>query len=218
MTPLRQFKGVPQEVVHKAEGKQFVSFCFSWNLIWCQLFSLSHFTMWSALVLILQPQPARDQQAHRHSKCWKTSTSACTQLSKTTVSTPFFSAGVISYSSHVRLQAQVQPITRSLLRIDRSIVPDFHWDKKIHGTAETFLVMVEDVDGEIVLFHDSFVLRQRYTEDKHNVTPMFEPVPPNYYISVVSGRCLHVETRLPISFKHLILLEKFLRRCKCWFT
>ena len=27
MTPLRQFKGVPQEVVRKAEGKQFVSPC-----------------------------------------------------------------------------------------------------------------------------------------------------------------------------------------------
>lgn len=26
MTPLRQFKGVPQEVVRKAEGKQFVGF------------------------------------------------------------------------------------------------------------------------------------------------------------------------------------------------
>jgi pre-mRNA-splicing helicase BRR2 len=26
MTPLRQFKGVPPEVVRKAEGKQFVSF------------------------------------------------------------------------------------------------------------------------------------------------------------------------------------------------
>jgi pre-mRNA-splicing helicase BRR2 len=71
---------------------------------------------------------------------------------------------------------------------------------------------VEDVDGEIILFHDSFVLRQRYAEDEHNVTltvPMFEPVPPNYYISVVSDRWLHAETRLPISFKHLILPEKF---------
>lgn len=29
MTPLRQFKGVPQEVVRKAEGKQFVSRLFS---------------------------------------------------------------------------------------------------------------------------------------------------------------------------------------------
>ncbi|KAJ7632741.1 putative RNA helicase [Roridomyces roridus] len=112
----------------------------------------------------------------------------------------------------LQLQAQVQPITRSLLRIDLSIIPDFRWEEKIHGGAETFLIMVEDVDGEIILFHDSFVLRQRYAEDEHNVTltvPMFEPVPPNYYISVISDRWLHAETRLPISFKHLILPEKF---------
>ena len=111
-----------------------------------------------------------------------------------------------------RLQAQVQPITRTLLRIDLSIVPDFRWDEKIHGTAETFVIMVEDVDGEIILFSDSFVLRQRYAEDEHNVTitvPMFEPVPPNYYINVIADRWLHAETRLPISFKHLILPEKF---------
>jgi pre-mRNA-splicing helicase BRR2 len=111
-----------------------------------------------------------------------------------------------------RLQAQVQPITRSLLRIDLSIVPDFRWDEKIHGTAETFLIIVEDVDGEIILFHDSFVLRQQYVEHEHSVTltvPMFEPVPPNYYISIISDHWLHAETRLPISFKHLILPEKF---------
>jgi pre-mRNA-splicing helicase BRR2 len=111
-----------------------------------------------------------------------------------------------------RLQAQVQPITRSLLRIDLSIVPDFRWDEKIHGTAETFLIIVEDVDGEIILFHDSFVLRQQYVEHEHSVTltvPMFEPVPPNYFISIISDHWLHAETRLPISFKHLILPEKF---------
>ena len=93
-----------------------------------------------------------------------------------------------------------------------TIIPDFRWDEKIHGGAEAFWIIVEDVDGEIILFHDTFVLRQRYAEDEHNVTitvPMFEPVPPNYYISVVSDRWLHSETRLPISFKHLILPEKF---------
>jgi pre-mRNA-splicing helicase BRR2 len=75
-----------------------------------------------------------------------------------------------------------------------------------------FPIMVEDVDGKIILFHDSFVLRQKYAEDKHNVTltvPLSEPVPPNYYISIISDRWLHAETRLPISFKHLILPEKF---------
>jgi pre-mRNA-splicing helicase BRR2 len=102
----------------------------------------------------------------------------------------------------------VQPITRHLLRIELSIVPDFRWEEKIHGTAETFFILVEDVDGENVLFSDTFILRQRYAEDEHNVTitvRMFEPVPPNYFISIISDRWLHAETRLPISFKHLIL-------------
>ena len=102
----------------------------------------------------------------------------------------------------------MQPITRDLLRIELSIVPDFRWEEKIHGTAETFHILVENVDGDVILFADTFILLQRYAEDEHNVTinvPISEPVPPNYYISIISDRWLHAETRLPISFKHLLL-------------
>jgi len=55
----------------------------------------------------------------------------------------------------------------------------------------------------VILFHDSFILLQRYAEHVHNVVitvPMLEPVPPNCYISIISDRWLHAETRLPISF------------------
>lgn len=83
--------------------------------------------------------------------------------------------------------------------------------------------------AKLSLFRDMSILRQRYTEDDHNITltaPMFEPVPSNYYISVisvVSDRGLHTETRPPIPFKHLIVPEKFpapsicsiLSRCHC---
>ncbi|KJA17891.1 hypothetical protein HYPSUDRAFT_205863 [Hypholoma sublateritium FD-334 SS-4] len=170
MTPLRQFKGVPQEVVRKAEGKQFP---------WYRYFDLTPPEIGELIGI-----PNAGRLVHR----------------------------LVHNFPKLQLQAQVQPITRSLLRIDLSIVPDFRWDEKIHGTAETFLILVEDVDGEVILFHDTFVLRQRYAEDEHSVSltvPMFEPVPPNYYISVVSDRWLHAETRLPISFKHLILPKKF---------
>jgi len=88
--------------------------------------------------------------------------------------------------------------------IELSIVLDIRWDEKIHGTAETSLILVKDVHGESVLFSDTFILLQHCAEDQHNVTitvPMFEPVPQNHY---VSDRWLHAETRLPISFKHLI--------------
>ncbi|KAG9310011.1 putative RNA helicase [Chiua virens] len=170
MTPLRQFKGVPQEVVRKAEINHFP---------WYRYFDLDPPQL-GELVGISNAGRLIHRLVHNFPK--------------------------------LQLQAQVQPITRSLLRIDLSIVPDFRWEEKIHGNAESFFILVEDVDGEIILFHDLFILRQRYAEDEHNVTitvPMFEPVPPNYYISVVSERWLHAETKLPISFKHLILPEKF---------
>ncbi|OCB89341.1 Sec63-domain-containing protein [Sanghuangporus baumii] len=170
MTPLRQFKGVPAEVIRKAEGKQFP---------WYRYFDLTPPEIGELIGI-----PNAGKLVHR----------------------------LVHSFPKVHLQAQVQPITRSLLRIDLSITPDFRWDEKIHGAAEQFVIMVEDVDGEIILFNDTFVLRQRYAEDEHNITitvPMFEPVPPNYYISVISERWLHAETRLPISFKHLILPAKF---------
>jgi len=153
-----------------------------------------------------------NRRTSQPSECWQTGAPPRAQLSEATVSS------IESFSTNdltiflVRLQASVQPITRSLLRIDLTIIPDFRWDEKVHGGAESFTILVEDVDGEIILFSDTFILRQKYAEMEHNVTitvPMFDPVPPNYFISIISDRWLNSETRVPVSFKHLILPEKF---------
>ncbi|WWD21866.1 hypothetical protein CI109_106354 [Kwoniella shandongensis] len=110
------------------------------------------------------------------------------------------------------LQAHVLPLTRSLLKINVTITPDFVWDRDIHGSTQAFWIVIEDVDGEHILFHDQFVLRERFAQDEHYVTitvPISEPVPPNYYLSVISDRWLQSETKLPISFQHLIRPEPF---------
>ncbi|GAA6043916.1 hypothetical protein JCM8097_004108 [Rhodosporidiobolus ruineniae] len=170
MTPLRQFKGVPLDVVRRAERKEFP---------WYRYFDLEPAELGE---LIGEPKAGR--LVHR----------------------------LVHQFPKLELQAHVQPITRSLLRIELTITPDFQWEEKVHGSAESFWILVEDVDGEIILFHDQFLLRQRYAEQDHYVTftiPMLDPLPPNYFISVVSDRWLHSETRLPLSFKHLILPEKF---------
>ncbi|KAK0556085.1 Pre-mRNA-splicing helicase BRR2 [Tilletia horrida] len=112
----------------------------------------------------------------------------------------------------LELQAFFQPMTRSLIHIQLTLTPDFNWDERVHGHSQLFHVFVEDVDGEIILFHDQFLLRQRYAEEEHTMTftvAMTDPVPPNYYISLVSDRWLNSEVRLPISFKNLILPAKF---------
>ena len=113
------------------------------------------------------------------------------------------------------VQAQVQPVTRSMLRIELTITPNFQWDESIHGQAENFWVLVEDCDGEDILFHDQFLLRKDYATTEMNehlvefTVPVTEPMPPNYFITILSDRWLQSETKLAVSFEKLVLPEKF---------
>ena len=113
------------------------------------------------------------------------------------------------------VQAQVQPMTRSMLRVELTITPNFVWDEALHGNAESFWIIVEDCDGEEILFHDQFILRREFavgevTEHLVDFTvPITDPMPPNYFISLVSDRWMHSETKVPVSFHKLVLPEKF---------
>ena len=111
----------------------------------------------------------------------------------------------------LELEAHILPISRSTLKIDLNITPDFQWDEKIHGICEPFLLFVEDGDSEVTLHHEYFLLHKKFAEDKHTLTftvPIFEPLAPQYFIRAISDRWLGAETQLAISFRHLILPEK----------
>jgi pre-mRNA-splicing helicase BRR2 len=58
----------------------------------------------------------------------------------------------------LELKAFVSPITQSYIRIEIEITPDFLWDNKIHGRQQLFHVIVEDVDGEMILHHEMYTL------------------------------------------------------------
>ncbi|ETN47213.1 uncharacterized protein HMPREF1541_01404 [Cyphellophora europaea CBS 101466] len=122
---------------------------------------------------------------------------------------------LVSKFPRLEVQAQVQPMTRSMLRVELTITPNFVWDESLHGKAEAFWILVEDCDGEEILFHDQFILRQDFAEGEmteHLVdftVPITEPMPPNYFISLVSDRWMHAETKVPVSFQKLILPERF---------
>eukprot|EP00049_Salpingoeca_infusionum_P013623 m.254457 g.254457 ORF g.254457 m.254457 type:complete len:2135 (+) comp15493_c9_seq1:187-6591(+) len=112
----------------------------------------------------------------------------------------------------LELSSYVQPITRTTLKIMLTIVPDFPWDEKVHGALQTFWVIVEDGDSEVMLHTEMFLLRQRFAELEHHLeffVPITDPMPPQYFIRVVSDRWIGSETTLPVSFRHLMLPEKF---------
>lgn len=121
---------------------------------------------------------------------------------------------LVSKFPRLEVQAQVQPVTRSMLRVELTVTPNFVWDDEIHGNAQDFWILVEDCDGEEVLFHDRFLLRREFaqSEQEHLVdftVPITEPMPPNYFISLISDRWMHSETKIAVSFQKLVLPERF---------
>ncbi|CAF4053652.1 unnamed protein product, partial [Rotaria sp. Silwood2] len=130
------------------------------------------------------------------------------------VRAPKIGKTIYKYIHHIpklELAVHVLPITRSTLKIELTITPDFQWDDKIHGMAEPFWILVEDVDSEILLHHEYFLLKKKYCEDEHYVkffVPVFETLPPQYFIRVISDKWISSETQVAVSFRHLILPEK----------
>uniref|UniRef100_A0A665VD07 Activating signal cointegrator 1 complex subunit 3 n=1 Tax=Echeneis naucrates TaxID=173247 RepID=A0A665VD07_ECHNA len=167
MSPLRQFKKLPEEVIKKIEKK---------NFPFERLYDLNHNE--------IGEMPKMGKTIHKY----------------------------VHQFPKLDLAVHLQPITRSTLKVELTITPDFQWDDKIHGSSEAFWILVEDVDSEVILHHEYFLLKAKYAQDEHLVTffvPVFEPLPPQYFIRVVSDRWLSCETQLPVSFRHLILPEKY---------
>ena len=70
---------------------------------------------------------------------------------------------------------------------------------------QAFWILVEDVDSEVILHHEYFLLKQKFAEEEHVVkffVPVFEPLPPQYFIRIVSDRwigklliCVEIQVR-----------------------
>ncbi|GBP32714.1 Putative U5 small nuclear ribonucleoprotein 200 kDa helicase [Eumeta japonica] len=149
MSPLRQFRKMPEEIVKKLEKK---------NFPWEKLYELGPNEIGELL-----RAPKLGKMVHKY----------------------------VHQFPKLELATHIQPITRSTLRVELTITPDFQWDEKIHGQSEAFWILVEDVDSEVVLHHEYFLLKEKYCKDEHHVkffVPVFEPLPPQYFLRIVSDR------------------------------
>ena len=172
MTPLRQFKHIPEEILRRIEKKEQLTWDHYYNMTPQQIGEVVKY-------------PKISKSLHKY----------------------------IHQFPRLEPNAFVQPITRSCMKVELTINPDFQWDLSVHGRSEPFWIIVEDCDSELILYYEFFTLKHKHVGQKDYVfefiVPLFEPLHPLYYIRIVSDRWLQCETVLPIYFRNLILPEKF---------
>lgn len=56
-----------------------------------------------------------------------------------------------------------------MLRVELTLLPDFQYDVKVHGYVQLFHILVEDANGENILYHEMFSLKSSEAEDEHSV-------------------------------------------------
>lgn len=111
------------------------------------------------------------------------------------------------------IDASLQPITRTVLRIRITIVGNFRWNDRVHGkTSEAFWLWIEDPESNFIYHSEFFQLSRKaaITKEPQELVvtiPLKDPLPPQYYIRVTSDTWLGSENCVPLSFKHLILPE-----------
>ncbi|KAF2937977.1 hypothetical protein DAI22_03g087400 [Oryza sativa Japonica Group] len=114
----------------------------------------------------------------------------------------------VGYFPYVNLSATVSPITRTVLKVDLLITPEFLWRDRHHGMSLRWWIIVEDSENDTIYHSELFTLMKKArgapTKISFNV-PIFEPHPPQYYIRAISDSWLGAESLFTVSFHNLTL-------------
>eukprot|EP00211_Chloroparvula_japonica_P000559 CAMPEP_0119126784 /NCGR_PEP_ID=MMETSP1310-20130426/5571_1 /TAXON_ID=464262 /ORGANISM="Genus nov. species nov., Strain RCC2339" /LENGTH=1688 /DNA_ID=CAMNT_0007116969 /DNA_START=54 /DNA_END=5120 /DNA_ORIENTATION=+ len=124
--------------------------------------------------------------------------------------------GVIKNLAHqfpwLTMDYKLQPITREVLRLSIFLEADFQWVDKIHRNAERWWIWVEDPANHHIYHSELWMLEKKDHKDMQTLNftiPVFEPLPEQYIVHAINDRWLGSVQVMPITFKHLILPEKF---------
>jgi activating signal cointegrator complex subunit 3 len=112
----------------------------------------------------------------------------------------------------IDIESSLHPITRTVLRVKITLTARFRWNDKLHGLSEFFWIWIEDPSFNHIYHYEFFNLQKKFVKNREPqelifTIPIFEPLPSQYIVRVVSDKWLGVEFTHSLSFKHLILPE-----------
>ena len=114
------------------------------------------------------------------------------------------------------MKCNAQPITPSIIRFNVEILAGWMWDMNIHGALQPFLLLLEDTDGDSILFHDVLLITPEMIGQELSLSFTYElkqqdqnNLPPNFFLTVISENWWHSESEIPVSFSNFKLPKKF---------
>ncbi|PRP78838.1 activating signal cointegrator 1 complex subunit 3 [Planoprotostelium fungivorum] len=108
---------------------------------------------------------------------------------------------LVSQFPRLDIRTTVAPLTRTVLRVDLEVVPDYEWSDRIHGTVDPWYIWVEDGENEVIYHSEYFLVNKKMVGEVHKLSftiPIAEPLPPQYWVHAVSDRWLGAETIEPL--------------------
>eukprot|EP01051_Picozoa_sp_SAG22_P026014 SAG22_NODE_7992_length_693_cov_0.412458_1_plen_163_part_00 len=67
------------------------------------------------------------------------------------------------------MKVAVQPITRTVLRVELTIVADFEWNDRMHGFGEPWWIWVQDALVEKVYYTELLVINKMKKDIEHKI-------------------------------------------------
>ena len=124
-------------------------------------------------------------------------------------------ASFVQQIPYLDIAMSVQPVTRTVLRIKLDVSPAFTWNDRTHGknSSEAFWIWILDSECEMIYHSEYFLMDKKMAHSREPVSltftvPIYEPMPSQYFVRVVSDRWIGSSQTIPISFKHLTLPKK----------
>ncbi|CDO93346.1 unnamed protein product [Kluyveromyces dobzhanskii CBS 2104] len=124
-----------------------------------------------------------------------------------------FAFDLLQRFPRVQISCAMQPVTNSLLRFQLEIQPSWIWDTDSKNFSESFLILVEDTDGERTIYQDTLHIGR--SSGNHIVYLDFvvflenKMLPPNYFVSVISEKWLNCEYKIPALLNEIKLPKQF---------
>lgn len=111
------------------------------------------------------------------------------------------------------MDANLMPITRTVIQIELHIKPTFKWKDSVHGSGIKWLIWVEDSDNERMYHSETWILsKQIWREGFQKIAfavPVKEPLPSQYYVRAIADNWIGCESTAALSFKGLLLPDKY---------